>query len=205
MESDLSQRVGKLIVTSRAPFTARKTRAALRKAVFPARITRPGFRSIFVVEAEGDPLELAKQVYRNCFDLIGHATAVFAQVESKIESIKEAAVKIGIEQIGPKESFSFRLLKRGVHHLQEDTPKVEYEIGGAINAALEMKRGEKPLVNLSDPDVTVNAEVLGPVTFLGILRKDWHIPGQTEALQLTQPPSEVPGQTTRKPDETLVS
>lgn len=190
MESD-SQKVGKLIVTCRAPFTARKTRAALRKAVWPARITRPGFRSLFVVEAEGEAIELAKQVYRACPQLMGHATAVLAEADSKVDSIKEAAVKIGLEQIGAKESFSFRLFKRGEHNLVEDTPKIEYDIGGAINAALEMKTGKKPLVNLNDPDVTVNAEVLGPITFLGILRKDWQIAAQTEALQEERPRSEM--------------
>ena len=51
MQPDQAQTAGKLVVTSRAPFTARKTRAALRKAVSRARITRPGFRSVFVVEA----------------------------------------------------------------------------------------------------------------------------------------------------------
>jgi tRNA(Ser,Leu) C12 N-acetylase TAN1 len=190
MESD-SQKVGKLIVTGRAPFTGRKTRAALRKAVFPARVTRSDFRSIFVVEAEGDAIELARQVYRACPQLMGHATAVLAEVDSKVDSIKEAAVKIGTERIAATESFCFRLIKRGEHSLAEDTPKIEYDIGGAINAALEMKTGKKPLVNLSDPDVTVNAEVLGPVTHLGILRKEWQVADQTGALQLTQPPSEV--------------
>lgn len=146
-----SQKLGKLVVTSRAPFTARKIRAALRNTVFPARITRPGFRSIFVVEADGEALELAKQVHRGCAHLIGRATAVLAEVETKLESIKEAAVKIGTEQIGPKESFCFRLFKRGEHNLQEDTPKLEYEIGRAINAALEQESGQKPLVNLTTP------------------------------------------------------
>jgi tRNA(Ser,Leu) C12 N-acetylase TAN1 len=159
MEPDQVHKVGKLVVTSRAQFTARKTRGALRKAVFPARVTRPGFRSIFVVEAEGEPRELARQVYRDCAHLVGHATAVLAEVETKPESIKEAAVKIGTDQIGPKESFCFRLFKRGEHTLQEDTPKIEYEIGGAINAALEEKTGQKPPVSLSDPDITINSEV----------------------------------------------
>jgi tRNA(Ser,Leu) C12 N-acetylase TAN1 len=205
MESDLSPTAGKLIVTCRAPFTARKTRAALRRAAFPARITRSGFRSIFVVEAEREAIELARQVYRACPQLVGHATAVLAEVDSKVDSIKEAAVKIGMERVGAKESFSFRLFKRGEHNLAEDTPKIEYDIGGAINTALENKIGEKPLVNLKDPDVTINAEVLGPITFLGILRKDWRIAAQTEALELTQPHAEVPEVPTRKPAGPLVS
>jgi tRNA(Ser,Leu) C12 N-acetylase TAN1 len=199
MEPEQIKKVGKLVVTSRAPFTARKTRAALRKAVFPARITRPGFRSVFVVEAEGEPLELARQVYRDCAHLIGRATAVLAEVESKPESIKEAAVRIGTERIGPKESFCFRLFKRGLHNLQENTPKIEYEIGGAINTALEQKNATKPLVNLSNPDITINAEVLGPITFLGILRKDWQITTQTEDLASKQPQREASDLQTQKP------
>ncbi|HKZ81204.1 MAG TPA: THUMP domain-containing protein [Pyrinomonadaceae bacterium] len=176
------QKPSKLVVTSRAPFTARKTRAALRRAVFPGRITRTGFRSVFVVEAEGEPLELARKVYEECGQLIGRATAVLAEVESQPEPVKEAAVEIGTERIGPKESFCFRLFKRGVHSLQEDTPKIEYEIGGAINAALELKTGQKPLVSLSDPVITINAEVLGPITFVGVFRKEWQIAAPGEEL-----------------------
>ena len=183
MDSDLSQEVGKLIVTCRAPFTARKTRAALRRAVFPARITRPGYRSVFVVEAQGDSIELAKEVYRECGQVIGHATAVLAEVESKLAAIKEAAIAIGTEQIAAKESFCFRLFKRGLHSLEQDTPKIEYEIGGAINAALEMKTGEKPLVSLSDPEITINAEVLGPITLIGITRKAWQVTAESESIE----------------------
>jgi tRNA(Ser,Leu) C12 N-acetylase TAN1 len=198
MEPEQSQKISKIVVTSRAPFTARKTRAALRKTVFPARITRPGFRSVFVVEAEGEALELARQIYRGCAHLIGRATAVLAEVESKPESIKEAAVRIGVDQIAPKESFCFRLFKRGLHNLQEDTPKIEYEIGGAINAALEQKTTTRPLVDLSDPDVTINAEVLGPITFIGILRKAWQTTAETEELASQQPQPEAPDLQTQK-------
>lgn len=191
MQPAHSQKVGKLVVTGRAPFTARKTRAALRNAVFPARITRPGFRSVFVVEADGEAPELARQVHRGCAHLIGRATAVLAEVETKLESIKEAAVKIGTEQIGPMESFCFRLFKRGEHNLQEATPKIESEIGGAINAGLEQKTGKKPIVSLSDPDITINAEVLGPITLLGILRKDWQITAPTENQKVNETQSKV--------------
>jgi tRNA(Ser,Leu) C12 N-acetylase TAN1 len=152
---------------------ASKTRAALRDAVFPARVTRPGFRSVFVVEAEGKAPALAEQIYRGCHRLIGRATAVLAEVESKPQSIKDAAVKIGTDEIGPDESFCFRLAKRGLHSLQEDTPKLEHEIGSAINSALESKLGKKPHVSLENPDITINAEVLGPITLLGIVRRQW--------------------------------
>ena len=75
--------------------------------------------------------------------------------------------------------------------MQEDTPKIEYEIGGAINTALEQKNATKPLVNLTNPDITINAEVLGPITFLGIVRKDWQITTQTEDMVSKQPQPEV--------------
>jgi tRNA(Ser,Leu) C12 N-acetylase TAN1 len=77
---------------------------------------------VFVVEAEGKAPALAEQIYRGCHRLIGRATAVLAEVESKPQSIKDAAVKIGADEIGPDESFCFRLTKRGVHSLQDDTP-----------------------------------------------------------------------------------
>ena len=181
MEVSEPPKLGKVVVTGRAPFTARKTRAALRNAVFPARVVRPGFRSVFVVEAEGESPQLAEQIYRGCSRLIGRATAVLAEVESKPESIKEAAVRIGTEQIEPKESFSFRLFKRGSHNLQEDTPKIECEIGGAIHDAIQRKTGESPLVRLCEPDVSVSAEVLGPITLVGIVRKKWQAGAAAEA------------------------
>jgi tRNA(Ser,Leu) C12 N-acetylase TAN1 len=173
VEAAQTSELGKVLVTGRQPFMARKTRAALRDAVFPARVTRPGFRSVFVVEAEGRASALAEQIYRGCHRLIGRATAVLAEVESKPQSIKDAAVKIGTDEIGPDESFCFRLTKRGLHNLQDDTPKLEHEIGGAINSALESKLGKKPHVSLENPDITINAEVLGPITLLGIVRKQW--------------------------------
>ena len=173
MEAAQASECGKVLVTGRQPFMARKTRAALRDAVFPARVTRPEFRSVFVVEAEGKAPALAEQIYRGCHRLIGRATAVLAEVESKPQSIKDAAVKIGTAEICPDESFCFRLTKRGLHSPQDDTPKLEHEIGGAINSALESKLGKKPLVSLEHPDVTINAEVLGPITLVGIMRKQW--------------------------------
>lgn len=173
MEQSQPQKIGKLVVTGRGPFTARKTRSAVRRAIRGAKITRSAFRSVFVVEAEGDALELAKGLYQECGEKIGHATAVLAEVESKPDSIREAAVKIAEEQMIPDQSFCFRLNKRGAHNLPDDTPKIEHEIGGAIYVALEQKDNRKPTVTLTDPDVTIIAEVLGPSTLIGLLRKDW--------------------------------
>ncbi len=186
----------KLVITSRAPFTARKTRAALRRAVSPARITRPGFKSIFVLESQEQPDEVASEIYFSCGHLVGHVTAVLAEVESKPEPVKEAAVKIGLEQIHQPESFAFRLHKRGAHGFTKDTPQVEYEIGGAIQTALEKKGATEPLVNLEDPDITIVAEVLGPVTYIGVAKKEWRETSGTQSPKSTIQPAKSQGVTT---------
>jgi len=158
---------------------------------------------VFVVEAEGEPLELAQQVYHDCGQLIGRGTAVLSEVESKLDAIKQAAVKIGTERIGPNESFAFRLFKRGLHNLEEDTPEIEREIGGAINAALEQLHGIKPSVDLSDPDVEVNAEVLGPITLVGVFKKNWQTAAKTSNLRQDQPERQMSDLESKEPSVTV--
>ena len=125
------------------------------------------------LEAEGDPTEVAKLIYEECAQNIGQLTAVLATVESKEESIRDAAVQIGAAQMGSEESFAFRLNKRGMHGLKKDTSNLEREIGGAIWIALEGKYQRKPKVNLKNPDITVIAEILGPIAAIGISRREW--------------------------------
>jgi tRNA(Ser,Leu) C12 N-acetylase TAN1 len=163
----------KLIVTGRWPHVARQIKSELRKAIPGAHIRSAGFRSVFILEAAGDVLELAQRINRDCAEDIGHATPALAEVESKPGAIKDAAVKIGTTLIGQEESLCFRIIKRGPHGLEKDTPKLEDEIGRAISEALQLKNGKKPMVDLDEPDVTVVAEVLGPVTMVGVLRRDW--------------------------------
>jgi tRNA(Ser,Leu) C12 N-acetylase TAN1 len=163
----------KLIVTGRWPHVARQIKSELRKAIPGAHIRSTGFRSVFILEAAGDFLELAQRINRDCVEDIGHATPALAEVESKPGAIKDAAVKIGTTQIGSEESFCFRIFKRGLHGLGKNTPELEDEIGKAISEALELKNGKKPVVDLDEPDVTIVAEVLGPVTTVGVLRKAW--------------------------------
>ena len=136
-----------------------------------------GFTSVFVVETDGDPLAAAERLTRECADSIGHATAVVAEVVSEPQRLREAAVRVGLERVGADESFCFRLRKRGVHLLEAPTPQLEVEIGSAIWLALQERDGEPPKVDLRDPDVLVLAEVLGPTTAVGVVRKAWRAPG----------------------------
>ena len=162
-----------MIVTSAGLEPVRRLRFALRSAVPSARVRSTGFKGILALEAKGDVFELAKLVYRECAQSIGHVTAVLATVESGFDPIKNAAVGIGAEQIGAEESFCFRLNKRGTHSLQQDTLKLEQEIGGALWTALLEKYGKKPKVSLKDPDIKVIAEILGPIADVGISRRAW--------------------------------
>lgn len=163
----------KLIVTARSLFGAGKTRSILKRELPDAHVRKSGFKGIFVLESEGDPLEMAARVARECAENIGRVVAVFAEAPSRFEPIRDSAVGIGAEHIGENESFAFRIVKRGAHWLDTDTPAIEYEIGGAIWVALHEKYGKRPPVNLKDPDVTIIAEVLGADTVVGILRKEW--------------------------------
>jgi tRNA(Ser,Leu) C12 N-acetylase TAN1 len=163
----------KLIVTGRWPHVAWQIKSELRKAAPGARIRSAGFRSVFILEATGDVLELAQRINRDCAEDIWHATPALLEIESEIEAIKDAAVKIGTTKIGSEESFCFRIFKRGRHGLGKNTPELEDEIGKAVSEGLQLKNGKKPVVDLDEPDVTVVAEVLGPVTTVGVLRKAW--------------------------------
>ncbi len=173
MAKDMRQQTAKLIVTSSGLERARYTRSALKSAVPTGSVRRTGLKGIFSLEAEGDVNELAKLVHWDCRQHIGHATAVLEEVESRLEPIKEAAVRAGREEIGKEESFCFRIHKRGAHFLEQDTLTIEQDIGSAIWIALEEKHGVRPKVSLKHPDIAIVAEVLGPLTAVGISRRAW--------------------------------
>jgi tRNA(Ser,Leu) C12 N-acetylase TAN1 len=174
MAEDTRREIAKLIVTSAGQEKARDTRFALKTSIPAARVRRTGLKGIFSLEAEAaDVTELAKLIYRECRQHIGHVTAVLAEVESRFEPIKDAAVRVGSERIGKEESFCFRIHKRGAHFLEHDTLTLEQEIGGAIWIALKEKHGANPSVRLKNPDIAIVAEVLGPITAVGISRTAW--------------------------------
>jgi tRNA(Ser,Leu) C12 N-acetylase TAN1 len=162
-----------LLVTSRSFYAVGRARRALAAAVPGAHIRGAGFGAVLLLDAEGDALELAARVSRECAGDVSRVMAVCAQVPSGAAELREAAVRVGSEQIGEAESFCFRLRKRGAHGLPDDTPALEREIGGAIWVALEGKHGGKPKVDLGDPDVAIRGEVLGPIALVCVQRRDW--------------------------------
>jgi tRNA(Ser,Leu) C12 N-acetylase TAN1 len=166
----------KVVATAHYQREWKRARSAIRRAIPGARLVRTGFTGVFVLEADGDCLEIAERLTRECSAYIGHATAVLAEEPSEEERLRAAAVRIGLEHVRPEESFCFRLRKRGSHALRQTTPRLEFELGSAIWDALQQRYGRRPKVDLKNPDVLVLAEVLGPVTALGIVRKDWTEP-----------------------------
>jgi tRNA(Ser,Leu) C12 N-acetylase TAN1 len=172
-ETSSATPLAKLVVTARDVLSQRRTRAALRRALPGATVARHrDFRAVFVVEVAGDPIELAETVSRECTRSIGRVVPALAEVESRAELVRQAAIEVGAARIGAGESFGFRLHKRG-RAIDRPSPELEREIGGAVWVALERRDGAKPRVDLSDPDVEVTAEVLGPTTVVGIIRKAW--------------------------------
>jgi putative pyruvate formate lyase activating enzyme len=177
----------KLLVTSRSLFTTHETRRVLGRKLPDARIHGSGFQGIYLVEAEDDAFELAERLYRECRRSIGRVTAAVAEVRSELSPIKDAAIRAATEHVRSEEKFCFRLKKRGSHFLDKDTPALEYEVGGAIWVALRERDRVEPKVDLSDPDVTIVADVLGPVTVIGIQRKAW-AQGATKPEKRSDPP-----------------
>ncbi|KXB00386.1 hypothetical protein AKJ35_00310 [candidate division MSBL1 archaeon SCGC-AAA833F18] len=167
--------MAKLIVTSRGLEAAPQTLRVIKDAFPDAEVGRTGFRGVITMDAEGYALKLAEHVYQECFVDIGRAVAIFSEVESTREEVEEAAVRIGEENIERGESFCFRLYKRGSHQFEKDTPELEEKIGGAIWEVLEGKHGEEPEVDLETPSVTIDAEVLGSKTAVGVLRREWEV------------------------------
>jgi tRNA(Ser,Leu) C12 N-acetylase TAN1 len=170
---DKNQKSAKLMVTSREIYARRATIACIKTALSGARTRSAGFRGIFIVEVKGDPLDQVKKLIQECSSMVGRAVPVLGEVQSTMDAVKEGAVKVGVEHIGEDDKFCFRIHKRGAHQLDMDTPSIEREIGGTIWTALQKKFEKKPDVDLEEPDVTVFAEVLGPITAIGIVRKAW--------------------------------
>jgi len=172
-ELDASEPTVMLVVTGPGTYTGRRPRPVLKKAIPSARVKRTPFPSVFILETEGNAERIAEAVVEKCSDAIGHVTVVSAEVESELEAIKAAAVKIAAEHIESGQKFCFRLHKRGAHSLAADTFEIERQVGAAMWEALQQIHGVPPIVDLEEPDITVSAEVLGPRTAMGFSRKGW--------------------------------
>jgi len=158
----------RLLVTYKNFLSSKQTYLAIKRVLPRAEVRGSGFKGVFLVEVEGDPFEAAKALNR-C-SAVGRAVPLLVEVASDVESVKQAALRVS-ELLSPAESFCFRLYKRGAHKLDKPTPEIEREVGAAIQMEVERRKGRRPEVDLENPDVEISAEVLGPVTHVGILRE----------------------------------
>jgi tRNA(Ser,Leu) C12 N-acetylase TAN1 len=145
-----------------------------------------GFRSVFALEVPGDPQALARRVAAELGSRFGNITAVIQPVASREDTIRAAAIRIGQDQLAAGQTFCFRLHKRGLHWISTPTRMMEAEIGAALADAVEVATGRKPVVSLDAPDVTIVAEMLGPVTWVGLQQRIWR--AEPKGTALTRPP-----------------
>jgi tRNA(Ser,Leu) C12 N-acetylase TAN1 len=169
-----SRSQARLIVTSRG-FGRGEGRAwhAVKSALPGVWLEGTDFRGVLLAEAEGEPLELAAQVASHCGDAIGRVVPVLAEVESDLDSIREAAARIASQHVGAGESFCFRMHRRGFAGFEAAGRELERDVAESVWSALEQRNGARPVVDLEDPDVKVVAEVFGPITRIGVCRKEW--------------------------------
>ncbi len=165
--------MAKLLVTCRDLYGASRTKLCIRDTLENSKVSLSEFRAVLHVEVEGDAIELAEKVTRECYYEIGRVVPVIFEGDSTLNVLKEFAIDTALEHVGKDDSFSFRLHKRGDHGLDEPSPDIEYEVGGSIHDALSKKFGKKPRVDLDNPDIIVIGEVLGPTVEVGIIRSVW--------------------------------
>jgi protein-L-isoaspartate(D-aspartate) O-methyltransferase len=163
-----------LVVTCRSFGYFRQARKTIRRTVPDGRVVPSGYRSVLCVRANEDPVSLARRVISSCGLAVARVTAVLDEVPSEQGALRLAAVQVAVHHVRPGESFAFRIHKRGTHKYTEPTPKLEFDIGGAIWGALVERDKRVPRVDLTNPDVLVNAEVFGETTLVGLVRRCWH-------------------------------
>jgi protein-L-isoaspartate(D-aspartate) O-methyltransferase len=169
-----------LIVTCRGLTSHRQAIPALRRALPAASVRRTAFRGVLAVHSSEDPEVIAAHVSRACGQAVARVTAVFEQVPSARAPLVDAARRVALEHIGRGSSVATRIHKRGSHGYVETTPELERIVGTAAWEALHQRDGEPPPVDLDNPEVTLNVEVLGPRSSVGVVRRSWR-PSTSEA------------------------
>jgi protein-L-isoaspartate(D-aspartate) O-methyltransferase len=163
----------RLLVTCPDLHSFRRAQAALERALPNALATGAGYQGLILVESAENAERMAEIVTRRCGAAVRRVTAVSAEVPSDPPSLRGAAVDLAVEAIGPGESFAFRIRKRRPHGYPGGSHEIEHDVGGAIEAALRRVERRAPRVQLRDPDVIINAEVLGRTTLVGVIRRKW--------------------------------
>lgn len=137
------------------------------------RFYRTEFRDVARGRVENLEVFLQELEKRNIFTL----SKVFPIEKSFIFSprrvVKEfcEAVRPLLEKIRKGESFSVTVERRGLKGAFS-SQEVAKEVGTFISKALEERDGEKPEVNLRDPDKAVVFETLGRWCGVGIISKE---------------------------------
>jgi tRNA(Ser,Leu) C12 N-acetylase TAN1 len=165
--------MAKLVVTALGLYEGDLATRALKDVLPDIRVRSTGFRGVLLAEVNGDPVQIAKHLSQKISSDIGRIVPVIEEAKSEYQSIAQTAITTALEHIDKKDSYCFRIHKRGRHELTRTTPEIEETIGREIHLALEAKFGEKPRVDLENPDVSIHAEVLGRRTMVGITRKNW--------------------------------
>jgi protein-L-isoaspartate(D-aspartate) O-methyltransferase len=165
--------VPSIVVTCRSLAGGRRARPALRRALPDASVRRTPFRGVLAVYSSEDPEAIAERASRTCGDVVARVTAVFEQVPSISGPLVEAATRVALEHVRGGSSIATRVHKRGSHGYLAATPELERIVGTAVWEALHRRDGEPPPVDLDDPEVTINVEVFGPWSSVGIVRRSW--------------------------------
>ena len=163
----------RLLVTCPDLHSFRRTQAALEQALPDAQVTGAGYQGLLLVEGADDAEHMARAVARRCSSAVRRVTAVCAEVASELAPLRDAAVDVAVEAIGAGQSFAFRVHKRRPHGYEGGSHDIEHDVGRAIETALQQRYRPAPRVQLCDPDVTINAEVLGRTTLVGVIRRAW--------------------------------
>lgn len=129
-----------------------------------------GFRDVIkgrVEDLEGFLVELEERSVFSLSRVVPIERSFDFSLESVVEEFCEAARSL-VEGIERGESFSVIVERRGLKGAFS-SQQVAREVGAFLSEFLEERDGERPRVNLSDPDKAVIFETLGRWCGVGII------------------------------------
>ncbi|KYH37911.1 MAG: conserved hypothetical protein, containing THUMP domain, partial [Candidatus Hecatellales archaeon B24] len=133
---------------------------------------RTGFKEVLIGEVENLEAFLADieaKPFIPISRVIPYEEAFHFSPENLLEILKERVGKY-VDAVKTGKTFCVRMERRGFKG-KLSSKEVEREIGSHLWKLLE-ERGEKPRVNLEDPDETVIIQTLGNLCLLGLIDKN---------------------------------